>query len=140
VTPVAKGKPFVDPSGIAVAADGTAYVADTIASGSRRAIIVKVDKNGMASSFFSDLPVGYPCGVALSLDEKTLIVSSLDPAKSTDVLVQIDVGTAMSKNPATNGIDTFSEPAGMHRAKAKNVFAWADSSAGPSVGRVFIVK
>jgi hypothetical protein len=139
-TAVAKGAPFVDPSGIAVAKDGTVYVADTISSLSHTANIVKVDKNGTATTFLSDLHVGYPAGVALSQDEGTLLISALDPDKGTDVLLQIDIGTAMSQNPVTANIDTFYESAGLHRAKAKNVFAWADSSAGPNGGRVFLVK
>jgi hypothetical protein len=140
LTVLAKGAPFVDPSGIAVAADGTVYVADTVGSASRVANIIKVDKSGAATVFLADLRVGYPCGVALSFDEKTLLVSALDPAKGTDVLLQIDVATAVSQNPISGGIDTFYESAGLHRAKAKNVFAWADSSAGPASGRVFVVK
>lgn len=140
VTAVAKGAPFVDPSGIAVAADGTTYVADTISSLSHTANIIKVDKNGTATTFLTDLKVGYPCGVALSQDEQTLLISALDKDKATDVLLQIDIGNGMSKDPVTMGIDTFYESAGLHRAKGKNVFAWADSSAGPQGGRVFVVK
>jgi DNA-binding beta-propeller fold protein YncE len=140
VTVVAKGAPFVDPSGIAIAADGTLYVADTIAAASQLANIIKVAPGGAATPFLSDLKVGYPCGVALSGDDGTLLVSALDPAKGTDVLLQIDIGTAMPHDPVSSGIDTFYESAGLHRAKAKNVFAWADSSAGPNGGRVFVVK
>jgi len=144
ITVVAKGDPFRDPSGVAVASDGTLYVADTIASISQKANIIKVTKAGVASTFLQNLTVGYPCGVALSKDEKTLLISALDPVKKTDALLQVDLGT-MVTSVFTTGIDTFSEAAGLHRAHDVNVYAWADSSAsatGPNKGggKVFVGK
>jgi DNA-binding beta-propeller fold protein YncE len=139
ITVVAKGSPFVDPSGLAVATDGTVYVADTIAAASGAANIIKVDKQGNAATFLSDLRVGYPCGVALSKDDNTLFVSSLTPGKLTDQLLQVDL-TSQQQSTITMGIDMFTESAGLHRAKGVDVFAWADSSAGPNGGRVFSIK
>jgi sugar lactone lactonase YvrE len=136
----ATGVTFVDPSGIAIASDGTVYVADTTASASRTANIVKIDKNGTATTLLSNLQVGYPCGVAVSKDDKTLLISALDSAKGTDVLLQVDIATAMQGMSISMGIDTFTESAGLHRAKGSDMYAWADSSAGASNGRVFVVK
>ncbi len=143
VATVAMGAPFVDPSGITIASDGTMYVADTTAVGApggATASIIKIDTTGNATSFLSGLAVGYPAGIALSLDGKTMLLSSLDATKYTDQLAQITVATAALGTPITMNINTFTEAAGMHRAKTVNVFAWADSSAGAQGGQVFSVK
>jgi sugar lactone lactonase YvrE len=143
VATVAMGAPFVDPSGITIASDGTMYVADTTAvqaPGGATASIIKIDTTGNATSFLSGLAVGYPAGIALSLDGNTMLLSSLDPSKYTDQLAQITVATAALGTPITMNINTFTEAAGMHRAKTADVFAWADSSAGAQGGQVFSVK
>lgn len=134
------GVKFFDPSGIALAADGSVYVADTIASATQTADIVVIDPSGAAKSFATGLYVGYPCGVALSQDDKTVFVSGLDPVSRTDRLIAIDVATATVSLLFEAEIGKFRESAGLHRAKNKQVFAWADSSAGPMGGKVFVVK
>jgi sugar lactone lactonase YvrE len=139
VTTIAEGPPFVDPSGIAVGSNGILYIADTSAipaPGAQGASIIKVDtNNGNAATLFStSMVVGYPAGVALSLDGTTLYVSSLAPGTSpgllTDQIAVIDVATMGMETAITMNINTFTETAGMHRAKSVDVFAWADSSAG----------
>jgi sugar lactone lactonase YvrE len=140
VTTVAEGSPFSDPCGIAIAADGTLYVTDTIASGSQTASVFKVDSTGAVTTFTTDLRVGYPAGIALSKDDKTLFVSSLDPLALTDQVLQLDVATMAPGTPFTMGINTFTEAAGLHRAKNADVFSWADSAAGTNGGTVFAIK
>jgi sugar lactone lactonase YvrE len=140
VSVVAKGAPFIDPSGLAVAADGTIYVADTVGAATRHATIIKVPKTGAPSPLFPDLRVGYPAGVALSKDDKTLFVSSLDPVKFTDQLLEIDVSNGSMVGTISMGVDTFTEAAGLHRAHDVDVFGWADSAAGSKGGTVFTVK
>ncbi|MFT3774861.1 MAG: hypothetical protein QM820_56655 [Minicystis sp.] len=138
VTAVAKGAPFVDPSGIAVAADGTVYVADTRGAGTGLANIIKVS-GGTASVLLADVRVGYPAGVALSQNDKTLYVSALDPAKLTDQILAIDIAAKTATSIVT-GIDTFSEAAGLHRAKKASVFSLADITAGPNRGKIIVFK
>jgi DNA-binding beta-propeller fold protein YncE len=144
VTTVVKGSPLRDPSGIVVAKSGTIFVADTIGSDGRVANIVVV-KDGVATIFATGLAVGYPCGIALSTDETTLFVSALDPLTLTDAIAVISTVTgeyslvSQGANGTTN-IGEFFESAGLHRAKNANIFAWADSSAGPAGGKVFVVR
>jgi sugar lactone lactonase YvrE len=139
ITVVAEGAPFNDPSGIAIASDGTVYVADTVASGSHTANVFAV-KGGTAAPFLTDLRVGYPAGLAVSGDDKTLFLSSLDPATKTDQILQIDVATQTPTPLVPAAIMGNTEAAGIHRAHAAEVYAWADTSAGPNGGRVFTIK
>ncbi|HVY46150.1 MAG TPA: hypothetical protein VHB21_09735 [Minicystis sp.] len=140
---VVGGAPMRDPSGIAVAANGDLYVADTVGSTSHEAQIVKIH-NGAASPWVTDLKVNYPAGVALTKDGKTLLVSSLDPDANTDVIVQIDVATKTETDFTHSGsvnLTTLIEAAGMHRAVSSNVFGWVDSAAGDmSAGTVYSLK
>lgn len=135
----ATGVTWVDPSGIAVADDGTVYVVDTTGSASATAVIVKI-AGGAGTVLVPNLQVGYPAGVALSKDAKSLLVSALDPVKNTDVLLQFDVSNGMQSASFSTGINTFTESAGLHRAKHADIYAWADSSAGMNNGRIFVVK
>jgi hypothetical protein len=142
-TPVLEGAPLVDPGGLAIDANKTVYVVDCIGSGSGLAQIVTI-KAGVPATI-TDLHVGFPAGIALSLDEKNLYLSSLDPVKATDVLLEIDVANPTMMTPITTNIASNTDAAGLHRAHTKNVFAWADSSAGPmgptaGGGRVYVVK
>jgi DNA-binding beta-propeller fold protein YncE len=133
---LASGSPFVDPSGVAVSAAGDVYVADTSNAETRSASILLV-KGGTTSVLASDLRVGYPVGIALAKDDKTLFVSGLNPDTLNDIVFAVDVatkGVSTYEGSAENKINQFFEPAGLHRAKKLNVFAWADSkAAGGSV-------
>jgi hypothetical protein len=142
VSVVAKGAPFIDPSGIALASDGTAYVIDTVASGGHTAQVFKVSTTGTVTPQpvtypNSTLPitVGFPAGVALSVDGTSIYISGRNPADLTDSLITITGATVTTlANPG------FVEGAGLHRAKNVNVFAWADSDGGPAGGRVSVIK
>lgn len=125
-TALAKGPPFVDPSGVAVTAAGDkAYVLDTIASSRSLASIIEI-AGGTATEFVAHLPVGYPAGIALSLDESALLVSGFSPDGQGAVL-RVDL---LSKeithfSPDGNGF----EPGGLHRARNADVYAWTDRAA-----------
>jgi hypothetical protein len=138
VSAVAKGAPFRDPGGVAIASNGDLYVSDTVSAASHTAEIIKVS-GGAATVLVSDIRIGYPAGVALSSDEKTLFVSGYDPDTLTDRLIAIDLGTNAVSLMFAAEIGSFREAAGLHRAKKAEVFAWADSSAGPAGGKVFVV-
>jgi sugar lactone lactonase YvrE len=131
---------LADPSGVAVTSTGDVYVADTRSSGRRDATIVLV-KEGATSEVLSDVPVGYPVGIALSKDETTLMVSGLDRTTSTDIVYVVNLASrdVSTFSGATNvSITQFEEPAGLHRAKKANVFAWADSRANAG-GTVYTI-
>lgn len=141
LTTISVGGILRDPSGIAVTESGDIYVADTIAAEGNAAQIVLIPKGGGAASVFvSDLRLGYPAGVALTMDGKTLYVSAFSPQTLTDRLVVVDVAAKTSVEAFETEIGAFTESAGLHRAKKLDVFAWADSSAGPKGGKVFVIK
>jgi hypothetical protein len=93
---------------------------------------------GTPSVFVDGLAVGYPAGITLTMDESTLLVSALDPTKGTDAVVMVDLASS-TQSLFTTGIDKFIEPAGLHRAKTKDVLAWADSTAN-STGTVYVLS
>lgn len=135
-TAVAKGSPMIDPSGLAIASNGTAYLCDTINSELGTSTLIAVE-NGTAKVIANDIRGGYPCGVSLTADEKTALVSGYNPQTETDAVVIVDLASNQI-SLLTNGIDQFTESAGLHRAKNFNSFAWADSKANKS-GTVFTV-
>jgi sugar lactone lactonase YvrE len=136
VSPVAVGAPFHDPSGLTISTSGDVYVVDT-GSTTTTARVIRV-ANGTPSVFVDGISVGYPSGIVLSLDESQLLLSALDPDTGTDTILIVDRAskTVISDNM---GIATFTEAAGLHRAKTKNVFAWADSVANQT-GTVYVVS
>ncbi len=137
VTVVAKDAPFEDPSGVAVATDGTVYVMDAADPDSENARLIKVS-GGTASVLLASVAVGYPAGVALSQDEKTALLSARDPEKRTDAVLRVPV---MGGEPelVSSGIDAFAEPAGLHRARNTDTFIWADSAANGG-GTVYVIN
>jgi len=140
--PVVSGDPFVDPTGVAIASTGDVYVADTVSAATHKASIFKITAGETtAKALIENLEVGYPAGVALTADDSTLFVSGLDPVTLTDVVIVVDLGTGMQSTyigDADTDISAFSEPAGLHRAKNKDVFSWADSKANTG-GTVFVI-
>jgi sugar lactone lactonase YvrE len=130
-TTVFEGAPFVDPSGIAIGSDGTIYVADTL--GATGGQIIAIPKGtttpGTPATFEGNLRIGYPAGVAVSKDGTSLLVSTLDPAKATDAILEFTIATP-TMAPTTISIAAGTEAAGLHRAKAAEVFAFADGTVG----------
>lgn len=137
VTVVSKDAPFTDPSGLAVAADGTLFVIDSGDPEAATARLIKVSA-GTATVMLKDLVVGYPAGVALSQDEKTILVSAKDPEKRTDAVLRVPVAGGDVQSIST-GIDAFEEPAGLHRARNADTFIWADSAANGG-GTVYVIN
>jgi hypothetical protein len=83
------------------------------------------------------LMVGFPAGIALAQDDSAVLLSALDPATRTDSVVRIDIATKEQKG-MSDGINTYEEAAGLHRAANAEVYAWADSSADGS-GTVYVL-
>lgn len=138
VSAVYKGPPLRDPSGIAVTSNTLdAYVLDLVSATSGAATVYKVS-GGTPSVLLGEVGVGYPAGIALSRDDSTLYVSGLDPVTRTDVVYAVNLATQV-RTALTAGINTFFEPAGLHRARNADVFAWADSLAN-STGTVFVLS
>lgn len=134
---IAVGAPFVDPSGIAVGKTAT-FVTDTVSSATKQGTVLRV-ANGEATVFLPEIGAGYPTGVALSADEKTLYVSGIDPDTGTDVVLVVDVATK-TVTPYNGGdVGKNRDAAGLHRARKSDVFSWADLSAGGGLGGVYKV-
>jgi hypothetical protein len=134
-SPLFVGAPLVDPSGIAVKANGDVLVADTrLFDGSgndegeplnSEAGIVLIH-DGTASLFATGFSTGYPAGVALTSDDKALIVSGEGPDRSDTVYI---FDTEKPKLPPTVVTDSFSafqdSSAGLKRSHQGNTFIWA---------------
>jgi sugar lactone lactonase YvrE len=138
VTTIASGPPFADPSGIAIARNGDAYVSDIAASPSKMPAVIKVS-GGSATMIVTDLGVGYPAGLALTQDESAVLVSGLDPATQTDVVYRITLGATIPTSMFNQTISAFNEPAGLHRASSADIYAWADSLAN-GTGTVYTLS
>jgi DNA-binding beta-propeller fold protein YncE len=135
-TALATGSPIVDPSGITADKNGVVYVVDAIGD-SNRAQVVSIDK-GVATVVLPGIGCGYPAGIALAQDESAMLVSGLDPATGTDIVYRMELGSK-AVTTLSQGIDTFNESAGLHRAHGQDVYAWADSRANGG-GTVFLLS
>ena len=138
---ISKDALFADPSGIAVGKT-LIYVADTNAyNGTAVSAVgsVIVIDNGTASTFVPNLGVGYPTGIALSTDEKTLYVSGIDPETGFDLAYIVDTTTKAVTKFNVGDIGKNRDAGGLHRARKADVFSWADLSAG-GTGGVYRVK
>jgi sugar lactone lactonase YvrE len=123
-----------EPGGVAVANNGDLYIADH-AGASARVLRVRSEQ---VTVYLTDIALGFPAGIALTSDSRTLLVSGLDPQTKHDVVYSVDL-TTRKLGRVTQGISAYRESAGLHRAHDVNVFAWADSQAKRS-GTVYTVK
>jgi sugar lactone lactonase YvrE len=140
VTTVAKDSaeaPLSDPSGIAVSKGGVVFVVDSAGEDHDRARLLKIE-GGSITVLLEDLKVGFPAGLALSQDESTLLVSALEAGRGTDKVIRYNLSTKEVEE-VSEGIQNFTESAGLHRAKNADTYIWADSSANGS-GTVFVIN
>jgi sugar lactone lactonase YvrE len=139
VSPLATGGPFIDPGGVAVAHDGTAYVVDTGAAMGPQALasVIKVTADGKTEVIKDGLSVGHPAGIALTSDDSAILVSALDGATANDRVFRIELADRHIRQ-LSDPIGAFYESAGLHRARSTDVFAWADSHANKT-GTVYVL-
>jgi DNA-binding beta-propeller fold protein YncE len=131
---LAKGAPISDPSGVAVTATGDVYLADA-GTAAGRLILVHA---GSASVVAGNLRVGYPAGVALTLDGKTAFVSGLDPVAETSLVYAVNLTSGHVTTQAAS-IGVNNESGGLHRASASGVMSWCGVTAGAGEGLVYRV-
>jgi hypothetical protein len=140
LTPVATGAPLNDPSGVATTKAGVTYVADTLAADGSAAIL-KIE-NGKVETLSEGIRVGYPAGIALSADDRYLLVSALQPEIASAVVYRIDLATG-DASEFSSGISANTESAGVHRAHNADRYAWANSDDpdgdGSGGGTVFLI-
>jgi hypothetical protein len=129
---LSEGMPLIEPDGIAIASDGTAYVADRAGGEGAAGQVFKVS-GGRASLFGPEFRPGTPAGIALSLDETQLLLSSIDDVGRSQVVL-LGVPTTIA--------DTFSEvidqniaSGGIHRARTRDQFAWSGYNRVYNIGR-----
>lgn len=126
VSVVVKGAPMADPSGLAVTAAGDIYVADTTGSSLGRSGIFKYTAGAGVVEFVPGLRVGYPAGVALTHDERFLLVSGHEASSSQAAVHKITLADKTVES-ITGGIEGNTESAGVHRAHDTDSYAWANS-------------
>jgi sugar lactone lactonase YvrE len=134
ISPVLKGAPLADPSGIALAANGDVFVADTVGA-EGEAGIYKIS-GGQATLLVGGLRVGYPAGVAISADGSHLLVSGHVADGAQAAVYRVEIASAASTT-ITMGIEGNTVSAGVHRAHNKDTFAWAN--ADPAGGTVYLI-
>jgi DNA-binding beta-propeller fold protein YncE len=133
-TVVAKGAPLVEPEGVTVTRAGVAYVTDRAAAGGSFGSVFKI-AGGTTTKIVERVRVGSPAGVALTQDDGVLLVSALQPDRPSDQVLLVKIDT-LETGSVTKVIGENQHAGGVHRARNRNVFAWADLSSGGS-GRVY---
>jgi hypothetical protein len=93
--------------------------------------LVKINQDG-DTVVLANLKLGYPAGIALSQDEKFLLASGKDPINGSATIIRVDLVSGMPVS-FTTGIDNIFEPAGLHRAKNSDKYAWVNSGDDGSV-------
>jgi sugar lactone lactonase YvrE len=127
---VLEGAPLRSPDGVAVSKTGAIYVTDHGAGG--RALRIAGGKVGTVAS---GVRLGDPAGIALTLDESRILISSLDPARGTAQVVIVDAKTGQAST-FDDVIGANHSAGGLHRARAADPMGWADVSRSGRVYRV----
>lgn len=118
---VLKGAPLSKPDGIAVSRAGVIYVTDHNAAGGRA---LRID-GSKVTTVVGGVRLGHPAGVALTLDESHLLISSLNKAKGTAQVVIVDLATGATST-FDDVIGANHSAGGLHRARAAVPMGWAD--------------
>lgn len=128
---LAKGAPLHAPDGIAISRSGAIYVTDHGTGGGRA---LRLD-GGRIATVAQDIRLGNPGGIALTLDEEHLLVSSLSKTTGNAqvLIVHLDDG---STSTFDEGIGVNDGAGGLHRARAAVPMGWADVQRPGRVYRV----
>ncbi len=117
---VVKGGALRGPDGVAIAKTGAIFVTDHGLGG--RALRIAGSK---VTTVAGGIRLGDPAGIALTLDETHLLVSSLNKAKGTAQVVIVDLATGATST-FDDVIGTNRSAGGLHRARAAVPMGWAD--------------
>ncbi len=146
-TTLIMGSPMVHPTGIAVANDGTIYIADAQGFSATLGTIWRVPATGGAPvAVYRRAMMATPTGIALSRDERRLLLSARDPETGPGYLLWVGVDGSSPQSPAIFGptMSPLREPVGLRRARNADVYAIADDvatgSSGVSFGLVATVR
>ena len=131
---LAKGAPLRLPRAIAIARSGAIYVSDR-GSGRRLGGRVLNIAGGHVTQIASGIRLGAPAGLALTEDERTLLVSARHPGAGTAQVVLVDTKTR-ARGTFDDVIRQSHAAGGLHRAFASPLMAWADSSRAGRIYRI----
>ena len=126
-----------DPQAAAVAGNGTVYYIDQ--NGSVQKVAAGGTTAAALGGLANNLAVSYPVGMALSKDEKFLLVPVIDPTHSTQAIARIDVASGASTLLALGLPATNTEGGGFHKAANADVYSFVDSGAG-TTGTIYLLK
>lgn len=130
VTVLTAGAPLIDPAGVDVARDGTIYVTNTTSQEDATATVYSIPSGGgTPKPVVSRIKVGYPAGLALSMDSKTLLISGQDPSLGTTVVYRANLDTK-EVSTINQGIENHTDAGGLHRAAGSDLFSWSGVTAG----------
>ena len=145
VTPVIEGAAANDPQAVAVASDGTVYFVD--GNGAVQKVLAGKATPLVAGA--KNLIVSFPAGIAVSQDNKAVLVPDTDPATSAPGIARIDVATGavtqLALTPALVALN--SSGGGLHRAANADIYSFVDTGAGTgpasqsfSTGTIYLLK
>jgi len=121
------------PDGVAVSKTGAIYVTDHSGANGGRAL--RIDATGV-TTVADHILLGHPGGIALTLDESKLLISSLKRGAGTAQVLIVD--TAIGATSTFDDVISANHHAGgLHRARAAVPFGWADVQ---RPGRVYRVE
>jgi hypothetical protein len=127
---VFQGAPLVNPSGVAVAQDGTVYVVDPGTSGVGSIYRIREGAaEAIAGNVHADPDIA---GATLTLNESALLVSHLHPQENTAQVLIINLAT-LEQAIFNKGIAGNPGAGGVHRAHLTGDLAWAGYFPGGGV-------
>ena len=134
---VFEGYPLIEPDGLTISRSGDVYVADrgdTPFTGG----VFKIS-SGVVTRVVNSMRPGTPAGLALSFNESRLLVSTLQPYRTRAQVLTVDLRTNES-SAMTDVVGENAGAGGIHRAKDKEVYAWAgvaDNGKKPPHGPIY---
>ncbi len=131
---IATGAPLVAPDGVAVSRTGAIYVSDR-GRGDRLGGRVLRLVGRRLTEVARGIRLGDPAGIALTREETTLLVSSLDPGAGTAQVLLLDTRT-LGTTTFNSVIGANRAAGGLHRGLRTTVMAWADVSRSGRIYRV----
>lgn len=131
--PLFQGAPLVEPGGIVVSRGGDVYIADQGDHPFGGAVYRLRD--GALTTVVESMRAGDPAGIALTLDESALLVSALQTHRRRAQVLVVDLAT-LETQAVTAVVGQHPAAGGLHRARLRDVFAWADSEPPGVVYRV----
>ena len=127
------GAPLRAPDGVAISKTGAIYVTDHSGASGGRALRI----DGTSVTTVADhILLGHPGGIALTLDESKLLISSLKRGAGTAQVLIVDTASGATST-FDDVIGANHHAGGLHRARAAVPFGWADVQ---RPGRVYRVE